>query len=221
MKRQMKILFAGLGMLAFSALSAQAGEPIKDPYTPRVNGAPITLMKDNMVTQALGGRLMDLDLWVGEFVKYDDNIFNTKSNKESDTVMSTAAGFLMQAEQKDVWQLRMEGQIQRNDYLDNSKYSGFEGYFHSKGSVDFSPALSARLTANYDNYYDNMRNVEDIYAMHQFTVGSIDRVGPQIALSNPWLRDKGKAYPVFWRGCGLRLFRAAPRREHAGISGLR
>ena len=115
MKRQMKILFAGLGMLAFSALSAQAGEPIKDPYTPRVNGAPITLMKDNMVTQALGGRLMDLDLWVGEFVKYDDNIFNTKSNKESDTVMSTAAGFLMQAEQKDVWQLRMEGQIQRND----------------------------------------------------------------------------------------------------------
>lgn len=36
MKRQMKILFAGLGMLAFSALSAQAGEPIKDPYTPRV-----------------------------------------------------------------------------------------------------------------------------------------------------------------------------------------
>ena len=62
-------------------------------------------MKDNMVTQALGGRLVDLDLWVGEFVKYDDNIFNTKSNKESDTVMSTAAGFLMQAEQKDVWQL--------------------------------------------------------------------------------------------------------------------
>ncbi len=178
MKRQMKILFAGLGMLAFSALSAQAGEPIKDPYTPRVNGAPITLMKDNMVTQALGGRLVDLDLWVGEFVKYDDNIFNTKSNKESDTVMSTAAGFLMQAEQKDVWQLRMEGQIQRNDYLDNSKYSGFEGYFHSKGSVDFSPALSARLTANYDNYYDNMRNVEDIYAMHQFTVGTGVSVKP-------------------------------------------
>lgn len=177
-KKHMKGLLAAIGLLAFSALSAQAGEPVKDPYTPRVNGAPITLMKDNMVTQALGGRLVDLDFWAGEFVKFDDNIYNTRNDKESDTIMATAGGFLMQANQKDAWSLRIEGLLQRNEYLDNSDYSGFEGYFHSKGSVQFSPALSGRLSANYDNYYDNMREEKDIYAIHQFGVGAGVTVKP-------------------------------------------
>lgn len=159
------------------ATSANA-EQIKDPYHPSVNSSPITLMKDNMITQALGGRVVDLDVWVGEFIKFDDNIFNTSQNKQDDVISSTAAGFKMEAHQKDVWKLRVEGQLQHNAYADHSGYDGFEGYFHSEGSVDFSPALSGRMSVNYDNTYDNIRDVEDIYGLHQFAVGTGITVKP-------------------------------------------
>lgn len=159
-----------LGLFCFIA-PAQA-EQVKDSYHPSVNGSPITLMKDNMITQSLGGRLVDLDVWVGEFIKFDDNIFNTAHSKKSDVIYSTAAGFKMEANQPKVWKLRMEGQMQYNAYGDHTEYNGMEGYFHSSGSVEFSPALSARLSLNYDNTYDNVRNVEDIYALHQYSAGA-------------------------------------------------
>ena len=146
-------------------------EQIKDPYHPTVNDSPITLMKDNMITQALGGRLVDLDVWVGEFFKFDDNIFNTSEDKEADTIFSTAAGFKMEAIQKNVWSVRLEGQLQHNAYGKNSEYNGFEGYFHGRGSVDFSPALSARVFANYDSTYDTVRDEQDIFVLHRYSAG--------------------------------------------------
>ena len=166
---------AGLSTLALALLgfagSVQA-EQVKDPYHPQVNGSPITLMKDNMLTQSLGGRLVDLDVWVGEFIKFDDNIFNTSENKKNDVIYSTAAGFKMEAQQKETWKLRLEGQMQYNAYGEHNEYNGMEGYVHAAGSVDFSPALSARVSLNYDNTYDNVRNVSDIYALHQYAASA-------------------------------------------------
>lgn len=167
-----------LALCMFGFTAPVHAEQIKDSYHPSVNGSPITLMKDNMLTQSLGGRMVDLDVWVGEFIKFDDNIFNTANNKKDDVICSTAAGFKMEAEQKDTWKLRVEGQMQYNAYGDYSEYNGLEGYFHSLGSVQISPALSARLSVNYDNTYDNIRNVEDIYSLHQYSVGTGFTVKP-------------------------------------------
>jgi opacity protein-like surface antigen len=163
-----------LGLSAAAALmlgvSAASAEQIKDSYHPMVNGSPITLMKDNYLTQKLGGRLVDLDVWVGEFMKFDDNIYNSAHGKTSDTIFSTAGGFKMEADQPDVWKLRLEGQIQHNAYAKHSEYNGLQGYFHSRGDVDFSPAFGAHLGVNYDHSYDNARDVEDIFSLHRYSV---------------------------------------------------
>lgn len=172
-----KALFLGVGALAISVLPVQAKQ-IKESYHPTVNGSPVTLIKDNALTQALGGRVIDMDVWLGEFVKFDDNIFNTRTDKKNDTIFSTAAGMLVQGQQKDVWAFRVEGQLQRNDYAEHRDYNGFEGFIHSQGSVDFSPALSARAMLNYDNTYDNIRNVEEIYGMQKLLAGTGISVRP-------------------------------------------
>lgn len=172
-----KLFCAALSLLMMTALPVSA-EQIKESYHPRVNGSPVTLMKDNALTQALGGRLVNLDVWAGEFVKFDDNIFNTEKDKKNDTIFSTAAGVLAQGEQKDVWKFRLEGQVQRNDYVDHKDFNGFEGFLHGQGSVDFSPALSARAKLNYDRSYDNVRNIEDIYGMNRMSTGAGMSVRP-------------------------------------------
>lgn len=177
----LKTVVVGMALVMATFSSVQAEETkedsvhsnrqIKEDFHPYVNGSPVTLIKDNMLTQALGGRILNVDVWTGEFVKFDDNIFNTSSDKKSDTIFSTAAGVLMQGEQKDVWKFRVEGQIQRNEYVEHDEFSGYEGHLNSLGSVDFSPALGARVKFDYSNTYDNQRNVEDIYARRKIATG--------------------------------------------------
>lgn len=140
--------------------------------TATVNGSPVIMMKDNRITQALGGRLIDMDVWAGEFMSFDDNIYNTSSDKKSQTILATAAGFSVTGNKDNLWSFSVQGQTQYNDYLEDSEFDGFEGFLHAKGSVEFSPALTARALVNYDNTYDTQRDVEDIYVKHTFTTGA-------------------------------------------------
>lgn len=166
-----------VGMVGLS-VSVLAAEQIKESYHPQVNGSPVTLIKDNLITQKLGGRLVNLDVWAGEFIRHDDNIFGQADNQVSDTIYTTAVGFHMQAEDKDRWKVVTTGQLQRNHYSSNHEYSGFEGFFHSQGSIDFSPALSARFVANVDKTYDNVRGERDIFGLTQYAVGVGTSVRP-------------------------------------------
>lgn len=164
---------AGLGL---APLSAEADE--FKGGTATVNGSPVIMMKDNRITQNLGGRLIDMDVWAGEFMSFDDNIYNTASDKKSQTILATAAGISVTGNKEDVWSFAVQGQTQYNNYLEDSEYDGFEGFLHSKGSIKFSPALSARALFNYDNTYDTQRDVQDIYVKHTLTAGAGMTVSP-------------------------------------------
>ena len=54
--------------LALAATAVNAAEQVKESYHPTVNGSPVTLMKDNLITQKLGGRLVNLDVYAGEVI---------------------------------------------------------------------------------------------------------------------------------------------------------
>ena len=146
-----------------------AGEQIKDSYHPSVNGSPITLMKDNLITQQLGGRWLDVDVWAGDFVKFDDNLFGNTA-KEDDIINSVAAGFKAEGSDAEAWELRLEGQIQHNDYKNFSEFDGEEGYFRANGKLNLSPALSLNGGLSYDSTLDNdygANNVNDLYRVNK------------------------------------------------------
>ncbi|MDO5530793.1 hypothetical protein [Sutterella sp.] len=171
----------GLSLVAAAALiasSANAAEQIKESYHPVVNGSPVTLMKDNLITQKLGGRMLNLDIWAGEFITFDNNIFNSRTNEEDDTILSTAAGLLLQAGERGLWDVRIESQIQRNNYSDHSTYNGTEGFFRVRGERDFSPALKGRVSAGYDKSYDTIRNVDGIFDLERYNAGAGVTVAP-------------------------------------------
>lgn len=156
----------------FCLAGPAAAEQIKESYHPMVNGSPITLLKDNMLTQALGGRMVNLDVWAGEFMKYDDNIYNTRHHQESDTIWTSAAGFKMDIDQKDVWNISMVGQLQYNEYVNHTDVSGWEGFFNAKANAEFSPALSARVELGYEAERDEGdRDEEDVYTLNRFNGG--------------------------------------------------
>ncbi len=131
---------------------------VKDSFQPEVSGLPVLLLKDGRLTQYLGGRALDLDVWCGEFFKFDDNMFGSVRARESDTVRTFGTGFKMDARRNDVWELRAEGQLQHNAYARHSEYDGLEGHFRSSASVSFSPALSASLSAGYVSSNGTLRN---------------------------------------------------------------
>lgn len=146
-----------------------AAEQIKDSYHPSVNGSPITLMKDNLITQQLGGRWLDVDVWAGDFVKFDDNLFGNNA-KEDDIINSVAAGFKAEGSDAEAWELRLEGQIQHNDYKNFSEFDGEEGYFRANGKLNLSPALSLNGGLSYDSTLDNdygANNVNDLYRVNK------------------------------------------------------
>ena len=146
-----------------------AAEQIKDSYHPSVNGSPITLMKDNLITQQLGGRWLDVDVWAGDFVKFDDNLFGNTA-KEDDIINSVAAGFKAEGSDAEAWELRLEGQIQHNDYKNFSEFDGEEGYFRANGKLNLSPALSLNGGLSYDSTLDNdygANNVNDLYRVNK------------------------------------------------------
>lgn len=163
--------------MCMSALPADA-EQIKETIHPTVNGSPVTLLVDNMLTQALGGRMLNLDVWAGEFVRYDDNIFYTNEQKTNDIIFSTAAGVLLQAEEKDLWSTKIEAQFQHNRYKDYSEFNGIEGFLHSEGEFVVSPALSARAHFNFDKSYDNVRHEKDIFDTQTYAAGLGVTVSP-------------------------------------------
>ncbi|MCF0254215.1 MAG: hypothetical protein HUK26_07790, partial [Duodenibacillus sp.] len=154
------------------AVSANAAEKIKDPYHPMVNGSPVTLMKSNMITQSLGGRMLDLDVYVGEFVKHNDNILGTRKDKKGATILATAAGFKAEADQPRAFKGRLEGQLIYNKYLGKSEYNGVEGYLHGNGEVFVADALSLRGLLNFDRDYDNDYYEKDINYINRFEVGA-------------------------------------------------
>ncbi|MCQ2444062.1 MAG: outer membrane beta-barrel protein [Mailhella sp.] len=174
MKNIMKGAFCACALVSLFGMTgaASAADQVKESYYPSVNGSPITLYKDNYLTQKLGGRATNFDIWVGEFAKYDSNIFNSKGHKEDDFVFSTAAGFKFETENTGVWKFRIEGQGQHNAYIDHTEFNGGEGYLKADGSIDFSPALTVRAKAGYTYDYDTDVIVNDHVGMHRYNAGA-------------------------------------------------
>lgn len=164
--------------LALAATAVNAAEQVKESYHPTVNGSPVTLMKDNLITQKLGGRLVNLDVYAGEFIRYDSNIYGSETKKEHSTIFTTAAGALLQAEDKDRWSARVEAQALENVYNNHSEYNGMEGYLHAQGSLVISPALTVRAGANYDRTNDNSRTAEDVFHTTHYSAGVGATVAP-------------------------------------------
>ncbi len=162
---------AGAVILAALAGAALSAEQVKEDYHPNVNGSPVTLIKDNVISQMLGGRTTNLDLWAGEFVRYDNNIYNTSSDT-SDVVLTTAAGAYFQTGEKGAWNAEIVGQALYNVYTDHSDYNGYEGLLHAKGSIVISPAMEIHANLGYDRTYDNVRNIKDIYDNDFYTAGA-------------------------------------------------
>lgn len=133
--------------------SVAAADQIKDAYHPSVNGSPITLMQDNYITQQLGGRWLDVDVWVGDFVKIDDNIFGN-DKKDDDVINSVAAGFKAEGSAGDAWDVRVEAQIQHNDYKNFGEFDGEEGYVRANGKLNLSPALTLKGGVSYNRTLD-------------------------------------------------------------------
>ena len=153
MKTFQKRAFCAMA-LAAAALSVQAAEQVKEAYHPTVNGSPVTLIKDNLITQKLGGRVVNLDVYAGEFIRYDSNIYGSENNKVDDTVFTTAAGALLQAGEKDRWNARVEGQALYNAYASHDEYNGTEGFVRGEGAFVVSPALTLRGKAGYSRNND-------------------------------------------------------------------
>lgn len=169
--KRFNMRFACALALAAAVASANAAEQVKEAYHPTVNGSPITLMKDNLITQKLGGRVVNLDVYGGEFIRYDSNIYGSESNKVDDTVFTTAVGALLQAGEKDRWDARVEGQALYNVYSSNSDYNGMEGFFNAAGSFVVSPALTLRGKAGISSNNDNARNINDVLKTTRYDAG--------------------------------------------------
>ena len=167
-----------VAVLAASVCGAvAAADQIKDSYHPSVNGSPITLMKDNLITQQLGGRWLDVDVWVGDFVKYDDNLF-AKGEKNEEIINSVAAGFKAQGSEAEAWELRLEGQIQHNDYKNYGDFDGEEGYFRANGKLNLSPALSLNGGLSYDSSLDNDHGANNVNTLYR-----VDKIGAMAGMT--------------------------------------
>ena len=164
-------------VFALAATTASAAEQVKESYHPTVNGSPVTLMKDNLITQKLGGRAVNLDVYAGEFVRYDSNIYGSQ-NKVSSTVFTTAVGALMQVDEKDRWNLRVEGQALQNVYSNHSEYNGQEGFLNASGGIVISPALTVRANGNVSRTNDNSRDAKDVNWTTNYSAGAGATVAP-------------------------------------------
>ncbi len=176
-KMTKRALCAQAVVFALAATSASAAEQVKESYHPTVNGSPVTLMKDNLITQKLGGRAVNLDVYAGEFVRYDSNIYGSQ-NEESSTVFTTAVGALLQVDEKDRWNVRVEGQALQNVYSNHSEYNGQEGFLNARGAVVISPALTVRANGNVSRTNDNSRTAEDVYQTTYYGAGAGVTVAP-------------------------------------------
>lgn len=150
--------------LCMASLSAHAAG---DDFMPTYNSAPIltgladTLDMDNI----------KVNFWLGEFMTYESNLFNTKENQAKDTSLNTVVGANIVGGVEKVWSLNVTTQLEQTTYLTRSDYDGLEGSISAKGSATFSPALSVRSVVQYANTSDYIRDEEDIYQKHAFTLG--------------------------------------------------
>lgn len=190
MKKFQKRAFCAMA-LAAAALSVQAAEQVKEAYHPTVNGSPVTLIKDNLITQKLGGRVVNLDVYAGEFIRYDSNIYGSEHDKVDDTVFTTAAGALLQAGEKDRWNARVEGQALYNAYASHDEYNGTEGFVRADGAFVVSPALTLRGKAGYSRNNDNSRSLSDVFHTTRYHagVGATVSANPFFAVDVDYLRN--------------------------------
>lgn len=181
-----------LSVLAMTAIlfwyectEAASAERWLEPYRPSINGAPVALLKRNPLTQSLGGRVLDVDVWAGQTVRYDDNIYQTAKDRRSDVVNSTAIGVKLQGEQRDAWKLRLEGQLQYHSFVKHTEHNGAEGYFRTRASADVSPALGLRVSAEGDRTYGTLRHEQTISPLNRYAVsaGTVLRPSPFAGIS--------------------------------------
>lgn len=164
---------------------AASAERWLESYRPSIQGAPVALLKRNPLTQSLGGRVLDVDVWAGQTVRYDDNIYQTAKDSRSDVVNSTAIGVKLQGEQRDAWKLWLEGQLQYHSFVKHTEHNGAEGYFRSWASADVSPALALRVSAEGDRTYGTLRHEQTISPLNRYAVsaGTVLRPSPFAGIS--------------------------------------
>lgn len=158
------ISYVCVASLCVTSLSAHAAA---DDFMPSYNSAPIltgladTLDMDNI----------KVNMWAGEFISHESNLFNTKGDQVQDTSANTVVGASLVGGVEKVWSLNVTTQLEQTTYFNRSDYDGLEGYISAKGTATFSPALSVRSLIKYANTSDYIRNVEDIYQKHALTFG--------------------------------------------------
>ena len=147
-----------------------AAERLTESYRPSVDGVPVTLMKDNPLTLALGGRLLDLDVWAVQALRWDDNIYQSAAPRTEDLIRTAGAGFKLAGEERGLWKLRLEGQLEYHSFTDHPCHNGAEGYLRSQISAQLSPAMGLRLAVAAERRYDTMRHEQSISPVDRCSV---------------------------------------------------
>lgn len=172
-------------LLMLVPLPAMAAQGMTEPYRPSVGGAPVTLIKDNPLTLALGGRLFDFDVWAVQALRFDDNIYQSAEFRTADLIRTTGAGFKLTGEERERWKLRLEGQLEYHSFADHPRHDGAEGFVRSQASAELSPGLGLRMGAEAERCYDTMRHEQSISPVERWSAsgGVILRPSPYAGLS--------------------------------------
>ncbi|MBQ9240684.1 MAG: hypothetical protein IJ164_05015 [Duodenibacillus sp.] len=170
-------------LAAAAAVSLSAEAAVRESVTPSVHGLSVPLMRDNLITQKLGGRILNLDLWAGEFAGYDSNVFSTRSAKRSSMINTSAGGFVLQARQSGTWGLTMQGQIERVNYKSVHSANRTQGRVRASADASFSPALSVHGSAGYSRGFDRIREQSRFYRINRYHAGTGLTLSPTPYLS--------------------------------------
>ncbi|WP_446423932.1 hypothetical protein [Mailhella sp.] len=146
----------------FVPLPLSAAERLTESFRPSVDGVPLTL--------ALGGRLLDLDVWAVQALRWDDNIYQSAEFRTEDLIRTTGAGFKLAGEERGLWKIRFDGQLEYHSFTDHPCHNGAEGYLRSQVSAQLSPALGLRLAAEAERQYDTMRHEQSISPVDRCSV---------------------------------------------------
>ena len=136
-------LAAPVWAAADRADTANAAVGILEPALPFYAGIPIPLQLDNAITQALGGRALNLDLYGGEFLTIDDNIFGSSQRRKHDAIWTSMGGLKMRYT-TDEYNYGVAGQLMWHEFDKYGDESDWEGNIGGDVALTLSPAVALR-----------------------------------------------------------------------------
>ena len=100
----------------FSFAEGRLRSDLYEDGAPEFNGIEIPTLKFNKLSEVIGDNRVDADVYLGQYLIFDDNIYKSGSNKVSDEIHATVVGASIMFSEEDLYDVTLSTQFRNLDY---------------------------------------------------------------------------------------------------------